>query len=206
MSRPIFIGICGGSGSGKTYLLEALKHQLNLTCSVCSLDDYYKPKDLQEVDENGIINFDLPTALDTDKLENDIQLLAANKKVYQNEYHFNVEKGVNVKIIEPAEVIIIEGLFVLEYEFLREYLDFSIYVQVNQNTQFERRLKRDLEERGYSRREIMYQWNEHVLPCYEQFLRPHKKDADFVFDNNQDFAVEMQKLLNSLEARLHIFS
>lgn len=206
MEKPIFIGICGGSGSGKTYLLEVLKNRLELSCSVCSLDDYYKLKEEQSIDENGVINFDLPSALDTDKLKSDIESLSLNQPIEQKEYHFNVDKGYNVKTIQPADVIIIEGLFVLEYDFLKPYIDYSIYVQVDRKVQLERRLKRDLEERGYSQEEIMYQWNNHVLPCYDKYLKPHKSDADFIFDNNLDFESEMSKLLDSLESRLHIFS
>ena len=132
MSEPIFIGICGGSGSGKTYLLDHLKSRFNLDCSVCSLDDYYKQKEHQEKDANGVINFDLPTALNTKKLEQDLNTLKNGESIFQKEYHFNTDKAPNIKEIKSAAIIIVEGLFVFEYDFVRALLDYSIYVKVDE--------------------------------------------------------------------------
>lgn len=206
MQQPFFIGICGGSGSGKTFLLEALKESFDVNCSICSLDDYYKPKHEQKKDENGEINFDLPTALDTQKLEKDILLLQSGKKVEQVEYHFNTTKSTNIKIIEPAPIIIVEGLFVLEYPFVKNNLDFSIYIKVNESLQLERRLLRDVEQRGYSKEQVLYQWNNHVLPCYQNFLMPHREEADFQFNNNLVFEEELSRLKKQLGQKMVINS
>jgi uridine kinase len=202
MSHPIFIGICGGSGSGKTYLLDQLKSRFNLDCSICSLDDYYKVKDDQEKDVNGVINFDLPSALDTVKLKEDLETLKSGKSIFQTEYHFNIDKEECIKEIKSAPIIIVEGLFVFEYDFVRALLDYSIYVKVDEETQLRRRLRRDMEERGYSKEDILYQWNNHVIPCYNNYLRPYREKANFLFNNGDSFEIEFSRLVKDLENHL----
>jgi uridine kinase len=200
----MIIGICGGSGSGKTTLLKRLAHQFGeWKPTVFSMDNYYLPIDDQFRDENGEVNFDLPTALDKTQLIHDLRQLKNGESIEVKEYHFNAPPGKNVLItLDPSEIIIVEGLFLFEYREVREMLDFSIFMDVDPQVQLDRRLYRDQETRGYSREAILYQWNNHVLPCFEKFLLPYKDEADFLFNNDHQADQEFERLLEVLVPRM----
>jgi len=185
----MIIGICGGSGSGKTTLLKRISKELkHLHPSIFSMDNYYLPIEKQQLDENGQYNFDLPTALDRERLYNDLL-----------KYHFNAPPDKNTLItIHPSSVIIVEGLFLFYYEEVRKLIDFSIFMEVDHATQLDRRLYRDLETRGYEREAIVYQWENHVLPCYNKYLLPFENEADFRFHNDHRADDEFERLMYEL--------
>jgi uridine kinase len=100
--------------------------------------------------------------------------------------------------IQPSAFIIVEGLFLFHYKEVFKSLDYSIFVDVDHATQLDRRIYRDQETRGYSREDILYQWENHVLPCYKNFIEPYKNTSDFIFRNDQhadeDFKILSDKL------------
>jgi len=198
------IGICGGSGSGKTTLLNRLaEHYNQYKPSVFSMDNYYKPIEEQSLDKNGKVNFDLPTALDKERLVKDLTRLINGKSIEVFEYQFNAGNNRNVLItIEPTDLIIVEGLFVFEYEEVLNLLDFSIFVDVDPAIQLDRRIYRDQESRGYTRADILYQWENHVIPCYNAFLAPHETKADFIYHNDSRSESDFVRLTNILEVLL----
>ncbi|MES2556732.1 MAG: AAA family ATPase [Bacteroidota bacterium] len=200
----MIIGICGGSGSGKTTLLKRLAaHFEHMKPTVFSMDNYYRPIEEQCLDANGQVNFDLPTALDEQQLISDLARLKSGEAIEVKEYHFNAPPGKNVLItLEPSPVIIVEGLFLFHYREVREMLDFTVFMDVDPQTQLDRRLYRDQETRGYSREAILYQWEHHVIPCFEQFLMPYEDIADFHFKNDNHADQEFDRLLESLSHKL----
>jgi uridine kinase len=203
----MIIGICGGSGSGKTTLLKRLSiHYPKLKPSIFSMDNYYKPIHFQLIDENGQVNFDLPSALNEEKLVSDLQKLKNGESVEIIEYHFNAPPDKHVLItINPSELIIVEGLFSFHYKGVKELLDFSVFVDVDLSVQLDRRLYRDQETRGYSHEAIMYQWKNHVLPCYENYLEPYLHEADFIFRNDAHAEEDFESLIQKIDEGLKIF-
>jgi uridine kinase len=206
--NPFVIGICGGSGSGKTTLLKRLSETFEgINPSVFSMDNYYFPIEMQQKDKNGIVNFDLPTALDERKLSNDLVQLVNWEPIEVKEYFFNAPPDKNVLItIQPSEIIIVEGLFLFHYPTVFEALQYSVFVDVDHEIQLDRRIYRDQETRGYKRSDILYQWENHVLPCYENYIEPYKPNADFVFRNDHrgddDFEKLRDELLNQFSATI----
>ncbi len=202
----MIIGICGGSGSGKTTLLKRLcEHFSDVKPSVFSMDNYYLPIEKQKVDPNGFENFDLPTALNREKLANDLKTLASGSSILVKEYHFNAPPDKNVLItIDPSPLIIVEGLFLFHFEEVRKLIDYSVFIKVDPDIQLDRRLYRDQETRGYSREAILYQWENHVKPCYENYLLPFEEQADFRFRNDahadEDFLELTQQIGTKMEA------
>jgi uridine kinase len=198
--NPFVIGICGGSGSGKTTLLKRLSESFsNLSTAVFSMDNYYFPIEKQAMDKNGIVNFDLPTALNEVKLTSDLLQLIKGEPIEVKEYFFNSPPDKNVLItIEPADLLIVEGLFLFHYKEVSKAIDYSVFVDVDHGIQLDRRLYRDQETRGYKRSDILYQWDNHVLPCYEQFIEPYRNDANFVFRNDQNADSDFESLRNHL--------
>lgn len=196
----MIIGICGGSGSGKTTLLKRISYELkHLHPSIFSMDNYYLPIEKQKLDKNGHYNFDLPTALDREKLHSDLVKLKNNETIEVKEYHFNAPPDKNTLVtIHPSEVIIVEGLFLFYYKEIRKMIDYTIFMEVDQNTQLDRRLYRDQETRGYTRDEIIYQWEMHVTPCYKKYLMPYESQADFRFHNDSRADDDFEKLMYEL--------
>ena len=199
----MIIGICGGSGSGKTTLLKRIsKKYPELNPVIFSMDNYYLPISEQEIDENGEINFDLPTALDEARLTKDLQSLMLGQPIEIKEYHFNAPPEKNILItLYPSDLIIVEGLFLFHYQALKKMLDFTIFIDVEPSTQLDRRLYRDQESRGYTRESILYQWNNHVIPCYDNYLLPYKDDAHFLFRNDAFADEDFERLLIEINQR-----
>jgi len=182
------VGITGGSGVGKTTLIKRLYEKFSNRVSTFSLDNYYLPKDQQRVDENGVVNFDLPTALDQDKIQRDLSFLMNGKSVSQQIYQFNnPQKKQDQLVINPNDLLIVEGLYVMHYLFVRELINYSVYLSVDPELQLQRRLHRDTNERNYSKEDVLYQWQNHVLPSYQNFVYPFKQQADLIITNNENF-------------------
>ena len=199
------VGITGGSGVGKTTLINLLYKEFQGRVSTFSLDNYYRPKEEQIKDENGVINFDLPTALNDANLKKDLELLVSGQRIEQPVYGFNnPEREKQHLYIDPRELLIVEGLYVMYYPFLREQLDYSVYLTVDRSLQLERLLKRDMEERNYTREDILYQWNNHVIPSYDAHVLPFKKNADLIITNNEQFDENIHILMDKIHEKLDV--
>ena len=198
--KPFVIGICGGSGSGKTTLLKKISsHFGSDNVSVFTMDNYYHPIEQQQKDKNGIVNFDLPTALDEEKLSNDLSNLVSGKTVQVKEYFFNSPPDKNVLLtIAPKKIIIVEGLFLFHYVQVNQMLDFSIFVDVDLETQLDRRIYRDQESRGYDESDIIYQWNNHVTPCFKNYIEPFKEQSSFIYRNDKNSEKDFTSLIEVL--------
>lgn len=189
MAYPFLIGITGGSGSGKTTFIRALRDGLADT-QVCylSMDDYYVPREKQKKDKNGIHNFDRPKSIDRAAFVRDLKKLCAGKKVKRKEYVFNNALATpRTLVFRPAPIIIVEGLFVFHYKELRNLLDLKIFLHAKDNLKVVRRIKRDRVERNYPLEDVLYRYEHHVLPAYEKYVAPYREAADLVVNNNTDF-------------------
>jgi uridine kinase len=203
--NPFVIGICGGSGSGKTTLLRKISTHLGASnVSVFTMDNYYFKINKQRKDPKGIVNFDLPTALNEQQLVQDLHRLVDGEKITVQEYFFNSPPDKKVTLtIAPRKVLIVEGLFLFHYPGVQESIDFSVFVDVNMDTQLERRVYRDEKTRGYKKEDIIYQWNNHVTPCYNQFILPYKEQASFVFRNDQNAETDFKRLMAAIGEKLN---
>lgn len=186
MKRSFTVGITGGSGSGKTYFLQALSSRFNAE-DICliSQDHYYKPMNQQPVDANGVINFDLPGTIDRQTFHRDLALLKSGKVVEKMEYTFNNPNAIPRQLtFKPAPIIVVEGLFIQYFEEIEKELDLKIFIEAKDHVKLGRRLKRDLTERGYDIDDTLYRYQFHVMPVYETLIEPLKHSADLVIPNN----------------------
>ena len=189
MPSPFLIGITGGSGSGKTTFIRQLREGLPPE-QVCllSMDDYYVAREQQEKDERGVHNFDRPASIHCKQFIRDLKLLIAGNTVEREEYVFNNELAApRTLTFHPAPVIIVEGLFVFHYEELRNLLNLKLFLHAKDNLKVVRRIKRDRVERNYPLDDVLYRYEHHVLPAYEQYVEPHRERADLIVNNNTDF-------------------
>jgi uridine kinase len=204
MTRPFTIGITGGSGSGKTFFLKNLESRFtNNELCLISQDHYYHPREMQQHDERGIKNFDLPESIDHKQFQLDIQTLKRGEVLRKKEYTFN-NPNVTPKILEfkPAPVIIVEGLFVQYFPDIERELDLKIFIEAKDHVKLSRRIKRDNEERGYDLEDVLYRYENHVMPVYETLIKPLKHRADIVIPNNNDFNRALDFLTLAIKARI----
>ncbi|MGZ3778445.1 MAG: uridine kinase family protein, partial [Mucilaginibacter sp.] len=192
--RPFIIGIAGGSGSGKTFFLKCfLEHFSPDEVCLVSQDDYYhRVAAGMTKEENKLYNFDLPETIDSQQFIADINKLINYETVYMEEYTFN-NPDIIPKVLEikPAPILIVEGLFIFHFREVAEKLDLKIFLEANEDVALSRRLKRDLEERGYSRDDAMYKWINHVVPAYNEYLLPYRDECHQVIVNNTQVADEI---------------
>jgi uridine kinase len=188
MISPFIIGITGGSGSGKTSFAKALAESFVGRATLMSLDNYYYPKHLQPTDHQGLPNFDLPQSLNLSQFQSDLMALAQGKSIVQQEYTFNNPAALSRPIVlEPQQLLIVEGLYVMYLEESKKLYHLSIYVDATEETKLERRLKRDLIERGYDREDVLYSHQYHVAPSFQQHIEIHRGTVDLVIPNNTSF-------------------
>ncbi len=205
MSEPVFlIGIAGGSGSGKTtFLRELLSHFSPRQVALVSQDNYYEPKERQQADANGVLNFDLPTSINRAHFAQDMEKLARGESLELLEYNFNNPAWEPEKVtVNPAPIIIMEGLFVFHYDEIRTRLNYKVYVDAHHEQRLKRRIERDEKERGYPEHEVRYQWLNHVRPAEELYLDPYIPQCDLVVDNNTHFKEGLNSLVMKIKSHL----
>lgn len=203
--NPYLIGITGGSASGKTSFLLALKENFT-SGQVCviSLDNYYKPLHQQPRDLNDQPNFDIPESIDVQAFIDDLEKLKAGHNYQRTEYVFN-NTDVKPRTInhQPAPIIIVEGLFIFYIQKVFDKLDLRLFVDAHHDIKLERRLRRDVTERNISEETVRYQWENHVMPSYREYLEPYIQNADVVILNNHNFERSLQMVVNHMKVVLN---
>jgi len=205
MSKPYIIGITGGSGSGKTTFLKELIGSFS-SDDICiiSQDDYYRPKNEQVKDALGVENFDLPRSINSSELVTDIIKLIAGETVERLEYTFNnVDVEPKTLVFKPAPVIIVEGLFVFHFQEIRKLLDLKVFIHAKENLKVIRRIKRDRLERNYPLDDVLYRYEKHVMPTFEQYIKPYTDKADIIINNNTNFDQALDVVRSFLQHKLN---
>ncbi len=204
MSKTFIVGISGGSGSGKTSFINQLKKSFSEK-EICfvSQDDYYRPQEEQEVDEKGVTNYDLPKSINKKEFCRDLQKLMDGEIVERPEYTFNNDHAeTKMLTFHPAPIIIVEGLFIYHYKKVNKLLDLKIFVNAKPNLKIIRRIKRDKIERNYPLDDVLYRYENHVLPSFEKYIQPYISQCDLVINNNEDFDMGLEVLKGYLKSRL----
>jgi uridine kinase len=193
--KPFIIGISGGSGSGKTTFKRLLA--ANFTeAEICliSQDDYYRPNEEQFVDANGVTHFDLPNSIDDAYFAADIARLISGETVEKVEYTFGND-AIKPKtiVLKPAPIILVEGLFIFHHQSIAQLLDYKVFVHAKDVHKIARRVRRDAIERGYEVSDVLYRYENHVMPSYDSFIAPYMDSADVIVNNNgkMDKAIDM---------------
>ncbi len=204
MDKPYVMGIAGSSGSGKTFFLKSfLDHFGPDQITLISQDDYYFPANTKTQEENRLYNFDVPSSIDREAFFNDIKDLFDGKTIYKQEYTFN-NPTMKPKMLEikPAPILIVEGLFIFHYQEINDLLNYRIFLDADEDIALQRRLKRDLIERGYDHDDVMYKWINHVVPSYNTYLLPYRERCDRVIVNNTDDPALINNATNLISTEL----
>jgi uridine kinase len=200
LGKPFIIGVGGGSASGKTHMARMILAALGAErATLVSADNYFAPnKQPQRFYRNGSINYDHPSAVDLKKLALHLQHLRSGYPVTVEEYTFGrpVEHR-NMITYEPREFIIVEGIFAL-YPEIAPYLDFQIFVDVDTETRFRRRLARDQKERGLSEEAVRDYFTSVVEPMHQAYIQPSASFADIAIRSPDDHA-EVAKIVETVK-------
>lgn len=193
------VGVAGGSGSGKTTLARSLFEKLGPARSAIILQDSYYIDRSREFRGDGTMNFDHPEALDWQLMIQHIGQLRQGRAVEIPTYDFATHSRTEATVrVEPKDVIIVDGILILHPPELRQLFDYSIYVDCAEPLRFERRLQRDVEERGRTPEGVKEQYRQTVLPMHNQFVEPSKKFADLVVPGDGDCTQYEKSIFASL--------
>ncbi len=198
--KPLVIGIAGGSGSGKTTVSKEISKCLpSDRVLILTEDAYYNDNSALSMDERKKINYDHPNAYDTNLLIEQLQDLLDGKAIELPTYNFNILSRAKDTIhVEPADIIILEGILVLASEELRKFMDIKLFVDADDDIRFIRRLQRDTQERGRSIDWIISQYLATVKPSYNQFVEPSKKYADIIIPQGGENQVAIDMVSSKL--------
>ncbi|MCO6359763.1 uridine kinase [Roseivirga pacifica] len=204
MEKPYIIGITGGTGSGKSLFLSSIIKEFDGRDVTClSQDDYYRPREHQLVDKNGEYNFDRPESIDYEHFAADLKTLSAGKAIEKEEYTFNnPEKKPKLIVRKAAPVILVEGIFIFHYQKIRELIDLKVFIDAKEHIKLKRRLKRDREERGYDANDVLYKYENHIMPSYQKYIYPYKEAADLVIPNNTNFEQALDVLKAFINSKI----
>jgi uridine kinase len=204
MRKPVVIGVTGGSGSGKTSVTNSIYESLkDLSILVLQQDYYYKDQRNVPFEERLKTNYDHPLAFDNDLLIEHIEKLLRyepiEKPVYDYSIHTRSEKVIPV---QPKDVIILEGILVLEDERLRDLMDIKLYVDTDADLRIIRRLQRDIKERGRTFESVIDQYLNVVRPMHNQFIEPTKRYADIIIPEGGQNHVAIDLMVTKIQTIL----
>jgi uridine kinase len=179
---PVIIGVAGGSGSGKTTVAERVCEAApGRTGAILHHDSYYRDSSHLSPEDRARINYDHPGAFETDLLVRDLQSLRAGKAVDVPKYDYATHSRTGAtRRIEPADIVFVEGILVLEHPELRALMDIRLFVDVDADERLVRRLLRDIKERGRTLDSVILQYQQVVRPMHLQFCEPSKRHAHLI--------------------------
>jgi uridine kinase len=192
------LGIAGPSGSGKTTLAQAVADRVEGGGVVFALDAYYR--DQRGVDES-VIDVDVPEAIDHELALEHLRSLAAGRQVIPPAYDFATHsRAPGSRILEPAPLVVVEGLFALYWTEVRDLVHTRVFVTLDHDECLRRRIERDVRERGRTRVEVAVQYQTKVRPMYERYVDATRRHAHLVLDGRTDVDELAARILNVLEA------
>lgn len=188
MSKVVLIG--GGSASGKTYVLhKVLEHIPPERIAHISLDDYYKDFSVLPMEERAKVNFDHPKAFDWKLMNEQLKALKNGQTIEKPIYDFTTHsRSSKTEIVEPKDLIIIEGIMALVNKDLRSIGDLKVFISASRERRLVRRIERDMKERGRTYESIIEQYFTTVLPMFEEIIAPSQYYADLIINNDDSYS------------------
>ena len=198
-ARPLVVGIAGGTGSGKTTVAHKLAASMPGRCVTIEHDAYYRDQAHLPFEDRTTINYDHPASLESSLLAEHLRELRAGRAVDIPIYDFATHtRRAETRHLEPARVIIVEGILVFTEATLRELMDIKIFVDTDADIRLIRRIRRDLEQRGRTFQSVRDQYYATVRPMHIEHVEPSKRWADLIVPEGGDNRVALDVLLGQL--------
>lgn len=195
MNKPLLILVSGGSASGKSTVVQEILERAGLNdVLIIKHDDYYLDQTHLPLEQRYKMNYDHPSSLDNELLYDHLTKLLAGESINKPIYDFDIyTRNENTEVVVPKPIIIIEGILILENEKIRNLSDISLFVELDDDTRFIRRMLRDMKERGRSLESIISQYEKTVKPMFHKYIKPTKRFADVIIPNDRkhDIAVDL---------------
>ena len=205
MKRPFIIGVAGGTGSGKTTVAREIAEKLVESVIVLEQDAYYRDQSHLSMEERSQANYDHPLAFDHDLLIKHLQQLIDYQPIAKPVYDYALHTRAAEKIIvEPKDVIILEGILILEDERLRNLMDLKVFVDTDADVRIIRRLERDMVQRGRTLESVIHQYLNVVRPMHLQFIEPSKRYADLIIPEGGHNQVAINLLVNHIRTLITV--
>ena len=199
----IVIGIAGGSGSGKSTMIDLIKKEFDEEITIISHDSYYKRHDDMPFEERKKLNYDHPDAFDTDLMIEHLKKLKAWENIECPVYDYTVHNRTDKTIkLTPSKVVVAEGILIFESKELRDMCDIKIFIDTDADVRIVRRILRDVKDRGRSLESVIGQYLTTVKPMHEQFVEPSKKYADIIVPEGGYNKVALSKIIHRITALL----
>ena len=203
MGDVIVIGIAGGTGSGKSTMINKLKKEFRDEIAIISHDFYYKQHTEIPFEERKKLNYDHPDAFDTDLMIEHILQLKQWKAIERPVYDFTIHNRIDETIcVTPAKVIVTEGILIFENQSLRDLFDIKVFIDTDADVRIIRRILRDVRERGRTLDSVINQYLTTVKLMHEQFVEPSKKYADIIIPEGGYNKVALEMLNERIHALL----
>ena len=203
MKNILVIGIAGGTGSGKSTLMEELVTRFRDEVTVLSHDNYYRRRDGISMEDRQKINYDEPAALETDLMARHLDQLRHGETVECPVYDFTQHnRSDKTKVLVPKKVIIVEGILIFENKELRDLMDIRIFVDTDADVRLCRRIARDVNERGRTLESVLDQYQNTVKPMHELYVEPSKKFANIVVPEGGRNLVALDMILTRIQKHL----
>ncbi|MFC4076370.1 uridine kinase [Salinithrix halophila] len=200
MKRPIIIGVAGGSGSGKTTVARNICERFSDSVALIEQDAYYKDQSHLPMEERVKTNYDHPLAFDNDLLIEHLKKLLRQEPIQKPTYDYSIHTRASESVtIFPKDVIILEGILILEDEHLRELMDIKVFVDTDADVRILRRLERDMKSRGRTLDSVIEQYLTVVRPMHLQFIEPSKRYADLIIPEGGYNQVAVNLLINQIQ-------
>ena len=198
------IGITGGTGSGKTTILNQIKEKFNeKDIGFISQDSYYNDNGDLSFEEKNKINFDHPDAVDFELMVNHLIDLKNGVNINQPIYSFfDHNRTEKTKTIESKKIMIVEGILILNNKKLRDLIDIKVFIESSVDLRFKRRLNRDISERGRSEEEVIELFNNRLNEMHKLYVEPMKKFCDIIITNNKKNLIEINPLIKIINKNL----
>jgi uridine kinase len=202
LKSMLIVGIYGGTGSGKTTIVnQILSHFPATDIQVISQDSYYKDTSNLTFEERCLLNFDHPEAIDFELLYDHLVLLKERQAIDQPVYCFKTHNRTAETIkTYPKKILILEGILIMNYPKLRRLLDLRIFIEANSEMRMERRVRRDIAERGRTPKEVMDRYLNTLKPMHDQFIEPMKIHADLVINNHQNEDINITGVIDRIKS------
>ena len=200
MKSPVVIGICGGTGSGKSTITDAIQSEVKDKITIIPQDSYYKNFGHLPFEERNKINFDHPNTLDNELLIEHIHQLKNNQTIQMPVYDFKTHSRLERTITKkPTKLIIIEGILIFENVELRNMMDIKIFVDTDADIRILRRIQRDISERGRDFQSVVDQYLSTVRPMHIEFVEPSKKYAHVIIPEGGQNKIGIDMIVSKIK-------